>query len=54
MAELQKEERAAELAAQAVELAASGRHEVWIVFENLQTELTDGRMALELYERQLR
>lgn len=53
MAEVQKEERAAELAAQAVELAASGRHEVCIGFEDLQTELTVDRMALELYERQL-
>ena len=53
MAEVQKEERAAELAAQAVELAAAGQHEVSTVFEDLQMKLTDGRMALELYERQL-
>lgn len=53
MAEAQNEERATRLAAQAVELMASGRHEVRIVFEDLQTALTDCRMALELFERQL-
>ena len=53
MAEAQNEERATKLAAQAVELMASGQHEVQIDFEDLQTALTDGRIVLELYERQL-
>ena len=53
MAEVQNEERATKLAAQAVELVASGQQEVQIVLENLQMALTDGRMVLELYEKQL-
>ena len=53
MAEAQKEERATRLAAQAVELMSSERHEVHAFLNDLQMVLTDGRMALELYERQL-